>query len=132
MAAEDLSEWLPRNPDEGRDSAVAVRQRRRLAEYDEMVDALTVRERFLIEETWDTAARQARDKLLALLHNPQAVTLDAKAVEGVVRNWSDSVKVFTPPGWTKFPGEHHDPRVVGIVQRATRYAEEEGKREALD
>lgn len=123
MTVEDLTEWKPRDRAEEVNAARAVREHRRLDEFDLLVESLSVRERLLIEQAWSAAAEAARKALLARLDSPLAVTLDASAVAQAVKGWHDDPRVFNPPNWGRLYGDHYDPRVVGIVRRATQEAE---------
>lgn len=79
-----------------------------LEEDDALVDALTPRERFLIEEAWRAGANTARKQLTQAL---------LRAVHETIGKWRFEPRVFQPPKWDR-TDEHYDPRVIDIVRRA--------------
>ena len=108
----------PRNATEVAAAQQAILRERYYAEGDALVDALTDRERALIQVAWDAGVREARSALSERLNAPHAVTLDAASVARTVASWhSDSLHL--DDDWWCASG-HHDPRVVALVRTVER------------
>lgn len=92
--------------------AIFIERERR--DGDKLVEALTERERLLIEDAWSSGAYFARDTIAKELANPHAVTLDAVKVAEVLSRHVAGPEVDNPM-W-----DEQDPRVVDVVRRVVK------------
>lgn len=112
MVEQDLT---PRTEHESQAALRAVYDERRKAEDDALVEALTDRERLIIEQAWDRGAVEAREELSRRLASPHAVTLNADSVSRAVSGWRSTVEARRPLEWER-RGGHHDERIVALVR----------------
>jgi hypothetical protein len=124
MTTPTISELRPRNSLEEVEAARAVYKQRELDEARELVDALTDREKLLIEHAWQAGADAARTKLKQELVHPHASTLDAKSVALAVNRWADTPDMFALPTWSAEP-KRYDERVVRLVRQVFKRLERE-------
>lgn len=127
-----IAAFQPATDDERMVAAGAVAEERERIAGNQLVEALSDREKLLLEHAWAAGAKAARDALLERLNNPQAVTLDAAAVAKAIVRWHDHPRIFELPAWPGLPDANHDPRVIAVVRVCDRVLEVERRHAEID